>query len=387
MYVNRRAVVSHVCALRRPPPAAGDPEHPLPAWPVRALCDEMSGDLATPEELLGVRAGGLGKWLGSRCGGGAGLAPLRACRAASALLVCSTCPFSLPPAPPPPSLPLPLNKALGAAVAIIYNATEAKQCYSRQEVAEGGLQTGSSYTFQVCSEWVSRDGGGKMLRLLRGSVWGPCGPSASRAGRGKVGGPFARLTSQPPACPQVPNESYFPSDAESMFWDDGRADVDPAAVAAGCRAYLRPPEDAPAPDFTLVPTVYGVDPSASSNIIFFNGLLDPWSSGEACGPAGLQDRLPCSLALRLWAAPPGAPTQLSTPHRLPAPQAASWPMYLTAWWLWWIRRAATTPISTPPARRIQTRWSRRAAPRRRCCGGGWTRTNRPVASSLPLIVF
>lgn len=35
--------------------AAGDPEHPLPAWPMQAVCAEMEGELSGDEELLGVR--------------------------------------------------------------------------------------------------------------------------------------------------------------------------------------------------------------------------------------------------------------------------------------------------------------------------------------------
>ncbi|PSC67864.1 inner membrane PPF-chloroplastic isoform B [Micractinium conductrix] len=80
----------------------GDPDHPLPAWPMRVMCEEMDGQLQTQEELLG---------------------------------------------------------ALGRAVGVVSNVTGSETCYTWEAVTSLALQTASPYsgdafTYQVCAQWV-----------------------------------------------------------------------------------------------------------------------------------------------------------------------------------------------------------------------------------------
>lgn len=50
-----RLPLSHFGSLSGPP-HAGDPDHPLPAWPLRAMCETMgeAAETSDPKELLGV---------------------------------------------------------------------------------------------------------------------------------------------------------------------------------------------------------------------------------------------------------------------------------------------------------------------------------------------
>lgn len=53
-------------------------------------------------------------------------------------------------------------------------------------------------------------------------------------------------------------------------------------MRSACRASYNDTPAAPQPGFRLIPQLYGAAPAAlaaASRIAFWNGLLDPWSSG------------------------------------------------------------------------------------------------------------
>ncbi len=43
---------------------SGDPDHPLPAWPMRAACNRMAGTRMKPSTLIEVRACAVETWHG-----------------------------------------------------------------------------------------------------------------------------------------------------------------------------------------------------------------------------------------------------------------------------------------------------------------------------------
>lgn len=169
----------------------GDPAHPLPPWPMRAVCEAMAGvtERSDPEELLG---------------------------------------------------------AMAAAAAIVHNVTGAHSCYSGEDVFSVAMQTASPYsggafTYQVCAQFV-------------------------------------------------PSESFFPPNGTTdMFWDAGGFNA--SWVRSFCRGQFG--ERGPLPGFRTLPLLFGASAAdfqaGASNIIFSNGLLDPWSSG------GFLDDLSASL--------------------------------------------------------------------------------------------
>ncbi|KAI7839243.1 hypothetical protein COHA_006941 [Chlorella ohadii] len=134
----------------------GDPEHPLPAWPMRAVCAEMEGELSGDEELLG---------------------------------------------------------ALGRAAAVVTNVTQDVTCFTREAIYSMAMQ------------------------------------------------------------------SFFPSNGTTdMFFDMGAFNA--SFVDEFCRTQFG--EAGPVPGFGVLPLRWGAraaDFATASNIIFSNGLLDPWSSG------------------------------------------------------------------------------------------------------------
>lgn len=77
----------------------------------------------------------------------------------------------------------------------------------------------------------------------------------------------------------VPSESFFPSNGTTdMFFDMGPFNA--TFVDDFCRAQFG--EGGPVPGFDVLPLRWGARPAdfaTASNIIFSNGLLDPWSSG------------------------------------------------------------------------------------------------------------
>lgn len=79
-----------------------------------------------------------------------------------------------------------------------------------------------------------------------------------------------------PAPQFVPNESFFPTTNETMFWEQ------PAWSRAPMDAFCAQQFGAggPQPNYGLLPLLYSAgDLSAASNLILSNGELDPWSSG------------------------------------------------------------------------------------------------------------
>lgn len=173
----------------------GDPDHPLPPWPMRAMCEAMGGVSARsdPEDLL---------------------------------------------------------EALAAAVAVVHNVTGAYSCYDSEDVFSIAMQTsspysGSAYTYQVCAQFV-------------------------------------------------PSESFFPPNGTTdMFWDAGAFNA--SAVASFCRGQFG--QEGPVPGFATLPLLFGATAAdfqaGASNILFSNGLLDPWSSGGFL--SNLSDSMPSLL--------------------------------------------------------------------------------------------
>ncbi|KAL4448364.1 hypothetical protein ABPG75_005583 [Micractinium tetrahymenae] len=159
----------------------GDPDYPLPPWPMRAMCDAMGAvtEQSNPKELLG---------------------------------------------------------ALAEAVAIVNNVTGVYSCYTDEDVFSIAMQTsspysGSAFTYQVCAQFV-------------------------------------------------PSESFFPPNgATDMFWD--ARGFNASWVRSFCRQQFG--QEGPVPDFRTLPLLFGATAAdfqaGASNILFSNGLLDPWSSG------------------------------------------------------------------------------------------------------------
>lgn len=75
---------------------AGDPMHPLPAWPMRAACEELAGDLSDAEELLSVHSRGGSSWAAA----GWGQRDLETRHARGTPLLCNA--LALPNAAGPP---------------------------------------------------------------------------------------------------------------------------------------------------------------------------------------------------------------------------------------------------------------------------------------------
>lgn len=111
----------------------------------------------------------------------------------------------------------------------------------------------------------------------------------------------------------VPSESFFPANGTSdMFWAMGPFNA--SFVADFCAAQFG--AGGPLPDYGILPLRWGArasDFAAASNIIFSNGLLDPWSSGgwrwARAGPgwAVRRQALPVLPAGRLIQAPAAQP--------------------------------------------------------------------------------
>ncbi|KAL4433249.1 hypothetical protein ABPG77_003297 [Micractinium sp. CCAP 211/92] len=191
--LSRKLPFAHSPSPRTPRLCFSDPDHPLPAWPLRAMCETMgeAAETSDPKELLG---------------------------------------------------------ALAAAVAIVHNVTgAAHRCYSNDDVFSIAMQTsspysGSAFTYQVCAQFV-------------------------------------------------PSESFFPPNGTTdMFFDAGGFNA--SWVRSFCRQQFG--RGGPVPNFRTLPLLFGATvadfQAGASNILFSNGLLDPWSSGGFLG--NLSDSLP-----------------------------------------------------------------------------------------------
>ncbi|GLC41303.1 hypothetical protein PLESTB_001077500 [Pleodorina starrii] len=146
---------------------SGDPDHPLPAWPMRAACTHLAGNGLRPSNLV---------------------------------------------------------EALRDAAGVLYNATGRMRCYDTQTTGPGSANQGA-WDYQWCTELMAQE---------------------------------------------LP---YYPTNGKrDMFWDQGPFDWD--AINAHC-------EEAwgvtPRPDWGPI-TYGGYDYRSTSNIVFSNGLYDPWSA-------------------------------------------------------------------------------------------------------------
>ncbi|GBG00380.1 lysosomal Pro-X carboxypeptidase [Raphidocelis subcapitata] len=209
----------------------GTPEHPLPAWPMRAACAHLTRAPSAGAAAAGAVAGRPGGGLPAaprrlRPGGGAGAAASvaagggRGGGGGGALGEDDDW----------------LLSGLREAAAVLYNATQDKPCF---DLALEGPAAGNAgpWDWQVCTEFLGQE---------------------------------------------LP---YFPATGGAdMFWDQGP--FDPAAISAHCREAwgVEPVLD----DHVVADG--GADYRGVTNIVFSNGLLDPWSAfGVLERPPGADD--------------------------------------------------------------------------------------------------
>ncbi|GLI61179.1 hypothetical protein VaNZ11_003469 [Volvox africanus] len=185
---------------------SGDPEYPLPAWPMRAACNHLASNRLEPSDLV---------------------------------------------------------EALRDAGGVLYNVTGQVQCYNVQATgpAAGSIGKGVSEPCDPSSQ-------GSRCKVPVNShhvgLWA--------AGHGLPGPEWGPWDYQ--WCTELMGQElpYYPTNGVSdMFWDQGAFDLN--AINAHC-------QDAwgvtPWADWSAL-TYGGLDYQYASNIVFSNGLYDPWS--------------------------------------------------------------------------------------------------------------
>ncbi|KAJ9533846.1 hypothetical protein QJQ45_026943, partial [Haematococcus lacustris] len=240
---------------------SGDPDHPLPAWPMRAACQHMTQASSTsPGDLLSAMADAVGLMYNATgrepcftldtsgpAGGNVGESPAAISGCAHPAPCHSTSHLLLPPSssasPLLPLLLLPILTQLRAAT----------------------ILPAGPWDFQFCTEQVSprlraAAGHGCWVAGLAHPADEPCHHDI--------------LTRSVSDAQMAQEQPYFPANGRTdMFWDQGAFDW--PGIAAHCRAAW-----GLEPDPTWAVEQLGGLALAhhASNIVFSNGLLDPWSA-------------------------------------------------------------------------------------------------------------